>query len=151
MREDEGMQSESSSIDPRYRPEFQRGFSGVSAPPVTPTPREEEPVRIGAPPARPIDAASEVVADTTPDAPPQKSRLNPYLFVIPVVAVGALVLGAWMLVSQFVWSYSGAFGDGNSVERRFGGVLAYVFAAPLVTVGVATLVGYLFWLAKRRP
>lgn len=145
------MESESPSIDPRYRPEFQRGYSGGAAPiPLVALPRADEPSKIGMPPA----SAVEVDTEVAPDAPAAgedhaKRRRNPYMVVIPVVALVCVVLGTWMLVSQYVWSYSGAFGSDNSVETRFRGVLSYVFSAPLVTVGLASLVGYGFWLAVR--
>jgi hypothetical protein len=144
------MESESPSIDPRYRPEFQRGYRGGAAPiPLVATPRAEEPA-IGMPPAPAVAVDAEVVADAPTGGDEQaKPRRNPYVFVIPVVALGFVILGAWMLVSQFVWSYSGAFGSDNSVATRLSGVLSYVFAAPLVTVGLASLVGYVLWLAVR--
>ncbi|MHC5794735.1 hypothetical protein ACVXZ4_01105 [Lacisediminihabitans sp. FW035] len=148
--DDVGMESESPSIDPRYRPEFQRGYTGGAAPrPIVPAPRVDEPTQVGMPPAAAIDLEAAADAPSV-HADQVTRRRNPYVFTIPVVALGFIVLGSWLLVTQFVWSYSGAFGSDNSVERRFTGVLSYVFSAPLVTVGLATLVGYVFWLAVRR-
>lgn len=144
------MESESPSIDPRYRPEFQRGYSAM-AEPVARAPRADEPVQVGLPPVTLHDAESAGGTDArSRDSYSVKPPRNPYVFVIPVVAFVFVIFGTWLLVSQFVWSYSGAFGSDNSVERRFSGVLSYVFAAPLVTVGLGALVGYGFWLAVRR-
>jgi hypothetical protein len=144
------MESESPSIDPRYRPEFQRGYRGSVAPvPLVVTPRGEEPAKVGMPPIAPVAFESAVDPEVGEPEPFLRSR-NPYVFAIPIVAIVFVIFGTGLLVSQFVWSYSGAFGSDNSIERRFSGVLSYVFAAPLVTVGLGVLVGYGFWLAVRR-
>ncbi|QNE45620.1 hypothetical protein F1C58_00890 [Glaciihabitans sp. INWT7] len=155
------MESESPSIDPRYRPEFQRGYRGSAASiPAASMPVVDDSAKVGMPPAATVAVESVVESVIAVDprlvepevAEPEQTerRRNPYALVIPVVALGFVILGTWLLVSQFVWSYSGAFGSDNSVERRFSGVLSYVFAAPLVTVGLGSLVGYGFWLAVRR-
>ena len=116
------MESESLSIDPRYRPEFQRGYSRMTVP-VAPTPRTDEPALAGLPPVMLSGAESAVVTEApSRDSYSAKPQRNPYLFAIPVVACVFLILGTWLLISQFVWSYSGQFGSGNSVERRLSGV-----------------------------
>ena len=157
------MESESLSMDPRYRAEFQRGYRGAAAPvPLVATPRVDEPDKVGMPPiaTMPVESGVAIESGVAPDPPvsapdiaePEEAqrRRNPYVLAIPVVAIGFIGFGAWLLVSQFVWSYSGALAPDNSVERRLTVVLSYVFGPPLITVGLASLVGYAFWLAVRR-
>ena len=57
------MESESPSIDPRYRPEFQRGYSGTTAPiPLAQTSPADAPIRVGLP-AADVPVADLLMAD----------------------------------------------------------------------------------------
>jgi hypothetical protein len=155
--EDVGMESESPSIDPRYRPEFQRGYSGATVPvpaapvPPTPTNYSAEPIRVAAPPAARIEVESPAVANPPGiESEPAKRRRNPYFVVIPLAGVGSVVLGGWLTVSQWITNFSGQSGSSSAVGSRFGQAMIFAFSSPLVTVGLATLFGFGFWLALRR-
>lgn len=138
------MESESSSIDPRYRPEFQRGYRPKAGPMAAAGP----PVEQG-----PDDAVAQVVevAEPTPVIPAAvRARRNPYLAVIAAVGVATTGLGAWLTLWQAVFGYGTADQSLNSMSDRFGQTVSYVFAAPFVTVGLAMLAGLGFLIAARR-
>jgi hypothetical protein len=163
------MESESPSIDPRYRPEFQRGYRGPAAPvpPVTPTsvppapvptnradgPFHAEPIRPGVPPAAGVDVESPAVADPPAiESEPAKRRRNPYLLVIPLAGIGSIVLGGWLTVSQWTTNFLTRSGSSDTVESRFGQAMSFAFSSPLIIVGLAALFGLGFWLvARTRP
>ena len=143
------MESESPPIDPRYRPEFQRGYSGAAAP--VPPNHADEPIRVGLPPAARIEVESSAVTDPPGiESEPAKRRRNPYFIVIPLAGVGSVVLGSWLTVSQWITNFSGQSGSSSTVGIRFGQAMIFAFSSPLVTVGLATLFGFGFWLAVRR-
>jgi hypothetical protein len=157
MRDDVGMERESPSMDPRYRPEFQRGYSGGAVPtPAVPTPAvpnksAHEPPRVGPPPAARIDVESSAVADPPAiESDPAKLRRNPYFLMIPLAGVGSIVLGASSTVSQWITNFSTQSESSNTVQSRFSQGLIFAFSSPLITVGLATLFGFVFWLAVRR-
>lgn len=168
------MESESPSIDPRYRPEFQRGYRGSAVPapvptalvppvptalvPPVPTNRAGEPIhagptRPGVPPAAGVDVESPAVADPAAiESEPAKRRRNPYLLVIPLAGVGSIVLGAWLNVSQWTTNFLTRSGTSDTVESRFGQAMSFAFSSPLIIVGLAALFGLGFWLvARTRP
>jgi hypothetical protein len=150
--EDVGMENELPSIDPRYRPEFQRGYRGAEAPvPATPTNRADGPIRVAPPPAAETEVESLAVADPPVIASePAKRRRNPYLLLIPLAGVGSIVLGSWLMVSQSITNYSSQPEASNTANSRFIQGLIFAFSSPLITVGLATLFGFGFWLAARR-
>lgn len=154
------MESESPSIDPRYRPEFQRGFSGVTAPlPVAPATRARERVHIEPvqrepvylePSAGVIDVES--ATEAKPPIEPERSKpsRNPYFLIILLASVIAIALGAWLTLSLWIVNFSTQFTSSNSVESRFSQGISFAFSTPLITVGLASLFGLGFWLAARR-
>ena len=146
------MESESPSIDPLYRPEFQRGYRGAIAPvPPAPVNSANEPIQVGPPPAARNDVESPVVADPPAiESEPVQRRRNPYFLVIPLAGVGSIVLGSWLTVSQLITNYSSQSESAYTLSRGFGDVIVYEFSSPLITVGLAVLFGFGFWLAARR-
>jgi hypothetical protein len=165
--DDVGMESESPSIDPRYRPEYQRGYTGGTAPvppapvppaPVPPAPvppaaadRANEPIHDELNPAARIDVESPAVADPPIiESEPAKRRRNPYFLAIPLTGLGSVGLGGWLTVSQWTTNFSVQSESSNTVESRFGQAMIFAFSSPLITVGLASLFGFGFWLAVRR-
>jgi hypothetical protein len=151
---DVGMENESPSIDPRYRPEFQRGYTGAEVPvpvPLAPVNSASEPIQVGPPSA----ARNDVESPTESGPPviesePAPRRRNPYFLVIPLAGAVAILLGAWLTVSQWITNYSNQSESSTASQRRFVGVIIYAFSSPLITVGLAVLFGFVFWLALRR-
>lgn len=140
------MESESPSIDPRYRPEFQRGYRGAAGPmPLTPTSHADAPIRVGLPPA------DVPAADAPPIAgEPVRLRRNPYIALIVITGIVFIGLGIWLTVR---YTLIGMSSDGlmpDSVSFRFAQALTLTFAGPLVTIGFLALVGVGFFLAARR-
>lgn len=156
------MESESRSIDPRYRPEFQRGYAGTAGPvahgPLPVARSADAPIRIEPLPVAEPEVEGREVADQSASlyaAPniepePTKRRRNPYLWIIPLAGVGFVVLGSWMTIAQTITNYSNQPETARTAETEFWQGLTYAFSSPLITVGLATLFGYVFWLAVRR-
>jgi len=143
------MESESPSIDPRYRPEFQRGYRGVAGPmPLTPTSRAGAPIRVGLPPVG-VPVADVPVPDV-PVAEPVRRRRNPYIFIIVITGIMFIGLGTWLTVRYTLIGMSSEGLMPDSVSFRFAQALTFTFAAPLVTIGFLALVGVGFFLAARR-
>ncbi|MBG6108782.1 hypothetical protein [Frigoribacterium sp. CG_9.8] len=139
------MENESPSIDPRYRPEFQRGYNGAEVP-VRPVPIEGE-----RSPSEGITAESPTESGPlVMESEPAPRRRNPYFLVIPLAGAAAILLGAWLTVSQWITNYSNQSESSTASQRRFVGVIIYAFSSPLITVGLAVLFGFVFWLALRR-
>ena len=142
------MESESPSIDPRYRPEFQRGYRGAIAP-VPPAPVPSAPIRVG---LTPVDVP---VADLPPvDVPvadvPLRLRRNPYIVLIVLASVFFIGFGTWLTARQSLIGMSSGGLMPDSVSFRFAQALTFTFAGPLVTIGFLALVGVGFFLAARR-
>lgn len=171
------MENESPSIDPRYRPEFQRGYHGAEVPVPVPAPqpppthpvpdnRSDKPIRVAPVEVDPVRVASiqverfpsdratvESPGESVPvaiESEPAPRRRNPYLLVIPLAGVVAILLGMWLTVSQWITNYSNQSESSTASQRRFVGVIIYAFSSPLITVGLAVLFGFVFWLALRR-
>jgi len=155
------MESESPSIDPRYRPEFQRGYRGVAGPmPLTPTSRAGAPIRVGLPPVGvpvadvpvpDVPVADVPAADVLPIAgEPVRRRRNPYIFIIVITGIIFIGLGTWLTVRYTLIGMSSEGLMPDSVSFRFAQALTFTFAAPLVTIGFLALVGVGFFLAARR-
>ena len=142
------MESESPSIDPRYRPEFQRGYRGVAGPmPLTQTSRAGAPIRVGLPPVG-VPVADVPVADVLPvEDEPVRRRRNPYIVITGIMFIG---LGTWLTVRYTLIGMSSEGLMPDSVSFRFAQALTFTFAAPLVTIGFLALVGVGFFLAARR-
>lgn len=145
------MESESPSIDPRYRPEFQRGYRGVAGPmPLTPTSRAGAPIRVGLPPVG-VPVADVPAADVLPIAGETvRRRRNPYIFIIVITGIIFIGLGTWLTVRYTLIGMSSEGLMPDSVSFRFAQALTFTFAAPLVTIGFLALVGVGFFLAARR-
>lgn len=145
------MESESPSIDPRYRPEFQRGYRGVAGPmPLTQTSRAGAPIRVGLPPVG-VPVADVPVADVLPvEGEPVRRRRNPYIVIIVITGIMFIGLGTWLTVRYTLIGMSSEGLMPDSVSFRFAQALTFTFAAPLVTIGFLALVGVGFFLAARR-
>lgn len=145
------MESESPSIDPRYRPEFQRGYRGVAGPmPLTQTSRAGAPIRVGLPPVGvpvPDVPAADVLAIAGETV---RRRRNPYIFIIVITGIMFIGLGTWLTVRYTLIGMSSEGLVPDSVSFRFAQALTFTFAAPLVTIGFLALVGVGFFLAARR-
>jgi len=161
------MESESPSIDPRYRPEFQRGYRGVAGPmpmPLPPTNHAGAPIRVGLPPAdvppADVPVADVPVADVpVADVPvadvliadvPVRRRRNPYIVLIVLTSVFFIGFGTWLTARQSLIGMSSGGLMPDSVSFRFAQALTFTFAGPLVTIGFLALVGVGFFLAARR-
>ena len=155
------MESESSSIDPRYRPEFQRGYSGTTAPiPLAPTSPADAPIRVELPPADvlmpdvPVAGVPVVevpVADVPPIAgEPVRRRRNPYIALIVVTGITSIGIGTWLIVRQSLVDFASNGFSSSSESSRFAQTLAFTFSGPLITIGFAALLGVAFFVAARR-
>lgn len=164
-------------IDPRYDPAFQRGYRGEVRRSLQARPGRGEPASTPPPskithapaPAIPkvdrsepepgdaiVDDDSSVDDSNIDDAhadvhlmPPP--RMNPYVVALWVIgialSVGGVVLQWWAQMSQV----SGAFSVQNGVPLRVLLIsLANTVTGPMITVGLATIVGLIFMLAVRR-
>ena len=145
------MESESPSIDPRYRPEFQRGYRGVDGPmPLPPTNHAGAPIRVGLPPAD-VPLADLPVADVPPIAgEPVRRRRNPYIVLIMVTGIASIGIGTWLIVRQSLVDFASNGFSSSSESYRFTQALAYTFSGPLITIGFAALLGVGFFVAARR-
>ena len=145
------MESESPSIDPRYRPEFQRGYSGTTAPiPLAPTSPADAPIRVGLP-AADVPPADLPVADVPPTAgEPVRRRRNPYIVLIMVTGITSIGIGTWLIVRQSLVDFASNGFSPSSESYRFAQALAYTFSGPLITIGFAALLGVGFFVAARR-
>ena len=155
------MESESPSIDPRYRPEFQRGYSGTTAPiPLAPTSPADAPIRVGLPaadvppadlPVADVPPADLPVADVPPIAgEPVRRRRNPYIVLIMVTGITSIGIGTWLIVRQSLVDFASNGFSPSSESYRFAQALAYTFSGPLITIGFAALLGVGFFVAARR-
>lgn len=146
------MESESPSIDPRYRPEFQRGYSETTAPiPLPPMSPADAPIRIVLPPAD-VQMADLPVVDVTPEvAAPVRRRRNPYIVLIIVTGITSIGIGTWLIVRQSLVDFASNGFSSTSESYRFAQALAYTFSGPLITIGFAALLGVGFFVAARRP
>lgn len=156
-------------IDPRYRPEFQRG--GSSAPPGL-RPEPVPPVvtvglppaaqshsaaqsRTGAPPPPPPTAqgyapaaprASEAAefAEAEPLVKPRARWFNPFIIVLWVISLGLIFVT--VSIFQQLFEGQGAFMDAgfnNAMVLQ----VSYLVAPYGLVLGVAGIIGLLFWHA----
>ena len=165
MGEDGLMERESLPIDPRYRAEFQRGYSGVVSPVlIAPTGPADGAIGVGLPPADvptadvpPADVpiANSAVAKVAPiAAQPVRPQRNPYIVLIVITGITSVGIGTWLWVSQILAGMSSAVSTvgftPDSASSRFARALTYSFAGPLVTIGFLALLGVGFFIAARR-
>ena len=165
MGEDGLMERESLPIDPRYRAEFQRGYSGVVSPvPIAPTSPADGAIGVGLPPADvptadvpPADVpiANSAVAKVAPiAAQPVRPQRNPYIVLIVITGITSVGIGTWLWVRQILAGMSSAGSTvgftPDSASSRFARALTYSFAGPLVTIGFLALLGVGFFIAARR-
>ena len=150
------MESESSSIDPRYRPEFQRGYSGTTAPiPLAPTSPADAPIRVELPHADVLMPGVPVVEVPVADVPPiagepVRRRRNPYIALIIVTGITSIGIGTWLIVRQSLVDFASNGFSSSSESSRFAQTLAFTFSGPLITIGFAALLGVAFFVAARR-
>ena len=155
------MESESSSIDPRYRPEFQRGYSGTTAPiPLAPTSPADAPIRVELPladvlmpdvPVAGVPVVEVPVVDVPPIAgEPVRRRRNPYIALIIVTGITSIGIGTWLIVRQSLVDFASNGFSSSSESSRFAQTLAFTFSGPLITIGFAALLGVAFFVAARR-
>ncbi|MEO8907517.1 MAG: hypothetical protein ABI310_05505 [Microbacteriaceae bacterium] len=158
------------TLDPRYDPAFQRGYSGGKGRSASPVPVARPAVYesaadesaadesaagasaadefAGGPPA--LVPADEVAA---PDSQHGAPRSNPYLTALWILGIAFIAIG---IGAQF-WAQNSTAGSGYDPAHGtpLVGVLAslaYSLGGPLITVGLATVVGLLFLAAVRfRP
>jgi hypothetical protein len=128
-------------FDSRYDAVFQRGFEPAALPP------RIEVVDASDPPA--VHQMVEQLPEADPPAVVNSAEvtphgINPYFVALWVIAVAFVVLGAWLYFSTLLISFSGA----QDASRLFA-LLGYVFGGPLVTIGLATIVGLVFVKAAR--
>ena len=160
MGEDGLMERESLPIDPRYRAEFQRGYSGVVTPvPIAPTSPADGPIGVGLPPAdlptADVPTADSAVAKVAPIvAQPVRPRRNPYIVLIVIAGITSVGIGTWLWVSQILAGMSSAGSTvgftPDSASSRFARALTSSFAGPFVTIGFLALLGVGFFIAARR-
>ena len=165
MGEDGLMERESLPIDPRYRAEFQRGYSGVVSPVlIAPTGPADGAIGVGLPPADvptadvpPADvpiANSAVAKVASIAAQPVRPQRNPYIVLIVITGITSVGIGTWLWVSQILAGMSSAVSTvgftPDSASSRFARALTYSFAGPLVTIGFLALLGVGFFIAARR-
>ena len=150
------MESESPPMDPRYRPEFQRGYSETTAPiPLMPTSPADAPIRIELPPAvvpmadMPM-ADMPVVDEPAEVAGPVRRRRNPYLVLIIAAGITFIGIGTWLIVKQSLVDFASNGFSPSSESYRFAQALANTFAGPLITIGFAAILGVGFFVAARR-
>ena len=155
------MESESPSIDPRYGPEFQRGYDGTTAPiPLTPTSPADAPIRdapIRDAPIRDAPIQGEPLPGAAPvvEVPPEAAQSvrrsrNPHLVVIIAAGILSIGVGTWLIVRQSLVDFASNGFSSSSESYRFAQALSHTFAGPLITVGIAALLGVGFFAAARR-
>ncbi|TXN29453.1 hypothetical protein [Lacisediminihabitans profunda] len=129
-------------IDPRYNPEFQRGYEPGAGP---------SRARVESPPASPgpvPDVAPEEHADAN-GVEPVRRGFNPYfaaLWVLAVVCVaGGVLVSIWSTIANFEGMVQGPV---DRVVRTMQ-VVAYFAGPATVTVGLLTIAGLIFVAAVR--
>ncbi|QEO09205.1 hypothetical protein [Protaetiibacter larvae] len=166
------------TIDPRFDPAFQRGYSGTvttgsraeaaarrSAPYVAsalqrpssdPPPAERQRVAEQVPPPPPApDAAVEQLAPVVVQVPEQTLRApwtNPFVVAVTVLGIGVLSFGVWLIQETFrMFEEDNGFGS----QMDYWLMQSTLFSGPVaIAVGVAILAGVLFLCAgywARRP
>ena len=147
-------------IDPRYAPQFQRGFDATQH--VTP-PARRGPVRLAGgppptaqrvpepPPLTHAPEAAELDAEdaATPEQPSERSLLTWWDWLLPAVGAG-LILIALLLWSRLATDTSVYFGSGTSDQWEiFWQQAGYTLAGPFLSAGILAVAGGLVLQAVR--
>ncbi|WP_104162973.1 hypothetical protein [Cryobacterium sp. N22] len=148
------------AFDPRHDARFQRGYQpgDASRPPARPPAR---PGLIGKPPANPAATAAAGADDALDDLDTlafdgdtfqdelEGPRWNPFIVLLWVLGVVFTVAAVTLQAQAATYSFAGYSYNGNG-PLPFGMLiqqLSYSIAPSVLTVGVATLSGLLFWHA----
>lgn len=157
--------SDSPGIDPRYDPAFQRGGAGgtgrapgaaaggSAAPrgpqrsqPSTEQPSTEQPTIF-------IEVPAESDEEVVVSRPPAR---NPYLLALWIAGVALVLAGALFYLRSALAAYDTTSPEDNGQANAVLINLGFVFAPPLVTVGLGIIAGLLFfsasrWKAREKP
>ncbi|WP_394770640.1 hypothetical protein [Lacisediminihabitans sp.] len=140
-------------IDPRYNPEFQRGYEPGAGPSrarveSAPTPSKPMPMPDDAP-ASAIDAKehAEQLAEA-PGLEPRRRSLNPYFAVLWVVGVGLVAGGLLATIRSTIANFGGVETPRDGFVRTMQ-VLGNLVGPTLMTVGLLTIAGLVFVAAVR--
>jgi hypothetical protein len=135
-------------IDPRYNPEFQRGYEPGAGP---------SRARVAsAPTPAPMPVPTEVpgispASDAPEAAEVEKPRgLNPYFAALWAVAVVCVAGGVLATIQSTLANFGGLEAPPTGFIRTMQ-VLAYLAGPTLVTVGLLTIAGLVFVAAVRAP
>lgn len=137
-------------IDPRYHPEFQRGYEPAAGPSrarVDSAPTLSPVAVPDAAPASVFDA--EDIPETDGGVQPERRGFNPYFAALWVAAVTCVAGGVLISIRSTIASFGG--GDQAPVDRfaQTMQVLGYFAAPALMTVGLLTIAGLVFVAAVR--
>lgn len=145
------------TFDPRFDPAFQRGYEPQAHAPKVPRIRPgTEP--IGEPPAAIEPEAPQGTISSESSAAkvdvdvlgPIRKRVNPYLVTLWVVAVLFVLGGTALLLASYLLlftSYTSGPAQAAAAQALY--VFGSTFGAPLITVGLATAAGLIFFFAWR--
>jgi hypothetical protein len=149
--------AEQQEFDPRFDPAFQRGYKPPAKPQTVPSIPVDS---IGEPPVAPDPEMSEGAA--TEDGVPEDAAteataivgrrgVNPYVVILwligVVFAVGGTALLFWSYL-LLMTSYT-TTGPAQAATAQALYVYGSVFGVPLITVGLATIAGLIFFSAWR--
>lgn len=148
--------AERPEIDPRFDPIFQRGYVSSDRTPAVPQVSGTRPPElVGLPPVvdvpRPEKLQPEKLHAITPDdysadaVGPQPRGINPYIVSLWIIGVVLAVGGTALLFVGFLGLFTGFSGSSERNQNlQFLYILGNTFAAPLITVGLATIAGLIF-------
>ncbi|PWC04736.1 hypothetical protein [Mycetocola zhujimingii] len=166
--------SDEGGFDPRYSPEFQRGYEPGSRGRTDEVPKSHSPSRVAPMPVAPVpdrvvhpadepdqlDSVSAIDAgdaEGVPDggslAEPRPWR-NPYLVSLAVIGPAMTIAGVTLFRWAVTQMYSGQISGGTSTteEARADWIwvqVAWGIAPLLCIAGVLTVIGVVFFLATR--
>lgn len=136
------------TFDPRFDPAFQRGYvppvaAAAPAAPAVPAPADS----VGEPPVDSDPRQEEKIAP----ALAARRGVNPYVVVLWVVGVVFAVGGTALLFGSYFMMYTHSFGGPSQSNATAQVLFAFgsAFGVPLITVGLATIAGVIFFSAWR--
>lgn len=151
--------SEERRFDPRFNPAFQRGFDATAErnrrANLTPSLSPEEvmygrsagPDFATPPPPPPEDTEDQVAPPAEVPVPERpRDRQNPFVWALWLFSVALVGGGLVLLLGPVRHLLSNGFGSADQDTAALLQTL-YVIAPTLVTVGLATISGLLFWHA----
>jgi hypothetical protein len=147
--------AEQPTFDPRFDPAFQRGYEPPpSAPAVLPAAAPAVPEAlaeyINEPPTVETEPEPSEVIATAENLDPVRRGVNPYVVVLWVLGILFAVGGVVFLLVSFTLVYSGsATSPSQAAMLQAIYTFGTVFGVPLSTVGLATIVGLVFFSAWR--